>query len=152
MMQADAVNHYHWMTAGQFLNAVALGQITPGPVVQTVAVVGYAAAGVVGGLIAAAIAFVPSFAFVLVGAPRFDRLRGNRSARAFLNGAGPATIGAIIGSAIPLARAIAEPWQFGVLAAAAILLVGFRRSIVLTLLAAGVVGVLVSVSGGPLPH
>ena len=152
MMQADAVSHYHWMTAGQFLNAVALGQITPGPVVQTVAVVGYAAAGVVGGLIAAAIAFAPSFAFVLVGAPRFDRLRGNRSARAFLNGAGPAAIGAIIGSAIPLARAIAEPWQFGVLAAAAILLVGFRRSIVLTLLAAGVVGVLVSVSGGPLPH
>ena len=48
-MQADAVSHYHWMTNGQFLNAVALGQITPGPVVQTVAVVGYAAAGVGGG-------------------------------------------------------------------------------------------------------
>ncbi len=46
LMQADAVHHYHWMTNTQFLNAVALGQITPGPVVQTVAVVGYAAAGV----------------------------------------------------------------------------------------------------------
>ena len=45
LMQADAVHHYHWMTNAQFLNAVALGQITPGPVVQTVAVVGYAAAG-----------------------------------------------------------------------------------------------------------
>ena len=42
LMRADAVDHYHWMTGGQFLNAVALGQITPGPVVQTVAVVGYA--------------------------------------------------------------------------------------------------------------
>ena len=103
-------------------------------------------------LLAAAIAFAPSFAFVLVGAPHFDRLRGNRGARAFLNGAGPAAIGAIIGSAIPLARALAEPWQFGVLAAAAILLVGLRRGVVLTLLAAGAIGVLVAVSGGPLPH
>jgi chromate transporter len=152
LMQSDAVNHYHWMTDGQFLNAVALGQITPGPVVQTVAVVGYAAAGIGGGLIAAAIAFAPSFAFVLVGAPRFERLRENRGARAFLSGAGPAAIGAILGSAVPLARALAEPWQFGVLAATAILLVGFRRSVVLTLLAAGAVGVLVSVSGGPLPR
>ena len=50
LMQADAVHHYHWMTNTQFLNAVALGQITPGPVVQTVAVVGYAAAGVGGAL------------------------------------------------------------------------------------------------------
>src|SRR5262249_61388637 len=44
LMQADAVSHYHWMTAGQFLNAVALGQVTPGPVVHTLAAGGYAAA------------------------------------------------------------------------------------------------------------
>ena len=60
LMQTDAVAHYHWMTSGQFLNAVALGQVTPGPVVQTVAVVGYAAAGLAGGLLAASIAFAPS--------------------------------------------------------------------------------------------
>jgi chromate transporter len=62
LMQSDAVNRYHWMTSAQFLNAVALGQITPGPVVQTVAVVGYAAAGIGGGLLASAVAFTPSFA------------------------------------------------------------------------------------------
>ena len=71
MMQHDAVHTYHWMSAGQFLDAVALGQITPGPVVQTVAVVGYAASGLLGGLLAACVAFAPSFAFVLVGAPRW---------------------------------------------------------------------------------
>src|ERR1019366_8610326 len=60
LMQADAVGR-HWMTAGQFLNVVALGQITPGPVVQTVAAVGYAAAGLPGGLLAALVAFTPSF-------------------------------------------------------------------------------------------
>ena len=87
LMQADAVGHYHWMTDAQFLNAVALGQITPGPVVQTVAVVGYAAAGLIGGILASAVAFTPSFVFVLAGGRRFDRVRGDRRARAFLDGA-----------------------------------------------------------------
>ena len=72
LMQSDAVSHYHWMTGAQFLNAVALGQITPGPVVQTVAVVGYAAAGLIGGILASVVAFSPSFAFILFGAHRFD--------------------------------------------------------------------------------
>lgn len=102
LMQHDAVNQYHWMTSAQFLNAVALGQITPGPVVQTVAVVGYAAAGLLGGVIAACVAFSPSFTFVLLGAHHFEQLRANATARAFLDGAGPAAIGAILGSAITL--------------------------------------------------
>ncbi len=151
IMQADAVNHYHWMTSGQFLNAVALGQVTPGPVVLTVAVVGYAAAGIGGGLLAAVVAFSPSFAFVLLGAGRFDRLRANRSAAAFLAGAGPAAIGAILGAAIPLAGALSVPWQYAVLAAAAVLMLVFRRGPVATLLLAGVVGVIVGLAGGRLP-
>ncbi len=81
LMQHDAVHTYHWMTASQFLEAVALGQITPGPVVQTVAVVGYAAAGIGGALMAAAIAFGPSFVFVVAGGPRFDRIRASARAR-----------------------------------------------------------------------
>ena len=116
LMQADAVSRYHWMTGAQFLNAVALGQVTPGPVVQTVAVVGYAAAGLGGGLLAAAVAFAPSFLFVLLGGPRFEQIRANQRARAFLDGAGPAAIGAILGSAITLTRELAHPWQYAVLA------------------------------------
>ena len=108
LMQGDAVDRYHWLTGGQFLNAVALGQVTPGPVVLTVAAVGYAAFGVGGALLAAAVAFAPSFAFVLLGGARFDRIRGDERARSFLDGAGPAAIGAILGSAIPLARALAR--------------------------------------------
>jgi len=151
-MQADAVDHYHWMTDSQFLNAVALGQITPGPVVQTVAVVGYAAAGIGGALLAAAVAFSPSFAFILLGGDRFDRLRHNHRVRAFLDGAGPAAIGAILGSAVPLAVALAEPWQYAVLVAAAIALLILRRGPVATLLAAAGVGVLVALAGGPVPQ
>jgi len=151
MMQADAVNRYHWMSAPQFLNAVALGQVTPGPIVLTVAVVGYAAAGLAGGLFAATIAFLPSFAFVLLGATRFDLLRGNVGVRAFLDGAGPAAIGAILGSAVPLARALGQPWQLVVLGGAAALLFLLRRPAVITLLAAAAAGVLVVGLGAALP-
>jgi chromate transporter len=152
LMQNDAVNHYHWLTGGQFLNAVALGQITPGPVVQTVAVVGYAAAGLGGGLLASVVAFAPSFLFVLFGARRFDRLRANPSARAFLDGAGPAAIGAIFGSAIPLVMALTQPWQYAVLAGAALLLFALRRSVVTTLLVAAGVGVALALFGVVVPH
>lgn len=141
LMQADAVGHHHWMRAADFLNAVALGQITPGPVNHTVAVVGYAAGGLGGALLTDVVAFVPSYLFVLVGGRHFDRIRAWPPARAVLDGAGPAAIGAILGSAVTLARALSEPWQFGVLAGAAVLLLALRRSVVLTLLLAAVVGV-----------
>ncbi len=150
LMEGDAVGR-HWMTSGQFLNAVALGQITPGPVVQTVSAVGYAAAGLPGGLLAAVVAFAPSFAFVLGGGRYFGRLRENRYAQAFLDGAGPAAIGAIFGAAVLLARALSVGWQFAVLAGAAVLLLAARRGVVLTLLSAAAVGVAVALAGGSLP-
>jgi chromate transporter len=143
LMQGDAVERHHWMTGEQFLSAVALGQVTPGPVVHTVAAVGYAAAGVGGALLAAAVAFAPSFAFVLLGAPHFDRLRAQPDARAFLDGAGPAAIGAILGSSVALARELTEPWQAAVLAAAAVALLALRRGVVETLVAAGIAGALI---------
>jgi chromate transporter len=100
LMQSDAVAEHHWMSGTQFLNAVALGQVTPGPVVHTVAVVGYAAA-----------------------------------------------IGAIYGSAVPLAREITEPWQPAVLVAAAVALLLLRRGVVTVLVTAAVVGVAVTLLG-----
>ena len=151
LMQDDAVNVYHWMTNAQFLNAVALGQVTPGPVVATVAAVGYAAHGIGGGLLAAAVAFAPSFSFVLLGGGRFERLRGNDKARGFLDGAGPAAIGAILGSAVTLAAALHEGWQFGLLAAAAVALLIVRRGVVETLVGAGAVGVILALAGAPVP-
>ena len=151
LMQADAVGR-GWMTNDQFLNAVALGQITPGPVVQTVAAVGYAAAGLPGGLLAAVVAFSPSFAFVLGGGRYFSALRENRAAQSFLDGAGPAAIGAIFGAAILLARVLSVGWQFAVLAGAAVLLLALRRGVVLTLLSGAAVGLVVAFAGGPLPR
>ncbi|HWB23313.1 MAG TPA: chromate efflux transporter [Gaiellaceae bacterium] len=140
LMQSDAVHDHHWVTSGQFLNAVALGQITPGPVVLTVAVIGYAAKGVAGGLLATGIAFAPSFAFVLIGGRHFDALRTNDRARTFLDGAGPAAIGAILGASIPLALALGAWWQDVLLGVAGCLLFLLRRGVVFTLLALGVAG------------
>jgi len=152
LMQRDAVHHYHWMTNTQFLAAVALGQVTPGPVVHTVAAVGYGAAGLGGGLLAALVAFAPSFTFVLLGARHFDRLRHDARARAFLDGAGPAAIGAIVGVAIPLTLSFDEAWPFAVLLAAAVAL-SLRRPVVLTIVGAGVVGaVAVSLLGASVPR
>ncbi|RMI33683.1 chromate efflux transporter [Nocardia stercoris] len=149
LMQSDAVARHHWMTGGQFLDAVALGQITPGPVVQTVAVVGYAAGGLAGGLLAAVVAFTPSFVFVLAGGKYFDRLRADTRIQAFLSGAGPAVIGAILGSAIPLALALQQVWQVVVLAAAAGWLLVARRGVVSALLAAAALGVAAAAVGLP---
>ncbi|HET9075045.1 MAG TPA: chromate efflux transporter [Solirubrobacteraceae bacterium] len=147
LMQGDAVHVHHWMTQAQFLNAVALGQVTPGPVVATIAAVGYAAHGIVGGLIAAAVAFLPSFAFVLLGGRRFAALRANATARAFLDGAGPAAIGAILGVAVLLARGLGQSWQPAVLAAAVTAIFLARRGVVSVLLTGAIVGVALALSG-----
>jgi chromate transporter len=158
LMQHDAVVTYHWMTGAQFLNAVALGQITPGPVVQTVAVVGYAAAGIGGGLLAALIAFLPSFVFVLAGGPHFGRLRSSVRAQSFLTGAGPAAIGAIAGAAIPLGRELGHLWQAGLLLLAVCWLLlpsrllALRRSVVTALLGSAVIGVIAALAGAPVSH
>jgi chromate transporter len=120
LMQHDVVTTYQWMTGGQFLNAVALGQVTPGPLVQTVAVVGYAARGVGGGLLAATVAFAPSFLFVLFGAPRFD---------------------AIAWSAVALGLTFQHLWQIPVLGGALFWLLAVRRGVVGGIVLAGLAGV-----------
>jgi chromate transporter len=149
LMQADAVNAYHWMTHAQFSSAVALGQVTPGPVTQTVAAVGYAQGGLPAGLLAALVAFAPSFSFVLIGAARFERLLRDERVLAFLAGAAPAAAGAIVGAAVPLTGALSEGWQYALLGAAAVALLALRRGVVPTLLCAGALGAIAVLAGAP---
>ncbi len=147
LMQHDVVTTYHWMTGAQFLNAVALGQVTPGPVIQTIAVVGYAAGGVGAALLAALIAFGPSFAFIVFGAPRFAAIRSSRAVTAFLSGAGPCVVGAIAGSAVALGVSLERPWQFAALAFALLWLYGARRGVVSALLLCAGGGVVLALVG-----
>jgi chromate transporter len=150
LMQHDAVHTYHWMTTAQFLGAVALGQVTPGPVVLTVGVVGYAAAGAAGCLLGVLIAFAPSFIFVLIGGRHFEAFRRSTAAQAFLGGAGPAAIGAIGGAAITLGLGLTQLWQVGVLVAAGLWLLVLRRGVVVAILAAAAIGIVVALAGGPI--
>jgi chromate transporter len=120
--------------------------------VQTVAADGYSAAGIGGGLLAATVAFAPSFSFIMLGAARFERLLHDERVAAFLAGAAPAAAGAIVGSAIPLTLALSETWQYPVLALAAVSLLLLRRGVVLTLLSAGAIGVITVLLGAPLPR
>jgi chromate transporter len=148
LMQHDAVHTYHWMTTAQFLSAVALGQVTPGPVVLTVGVVGYAAAGVAGCLLAVLVAFTPSFVFVLAGGRHFDAFRRSVAAQTFLSGAGPAAIGAIAGAAITLGLGLTQFWQIAVLVLAAGWLLVLRRGVVPAILGAAAIGIVVALAGG----
>ena len=114
LMQADAVDVHGWMTDGEFLNAVALGPGHPRPGRahgRGRRLRGRRASAAA--LLAAAVAFAPSFAFVLLGADRFDRLLGNATRARLRRRRRPAAIGAIAGSAAPLAAALSEPWQVG---------------------------------------
>ena len=94
---------------------------------------------------------MPSFSFILFGAARFERLLASERVIAFLAGAAPAAAGAIIGSAVPLAAALGETWQYLVLAAAAVALLVLRRGVVATLLTAAVAGAIAGLLGAPLP-
>ena len=151
MMLNDAVHQFAWMTETQFLDAVVLGQITPGPVVHTVAVVGFAAGGIMGAVVAACVAFVPSFLLIGCGARHFERLRKNTSVRSFLDGAGPGAIGAILGVSVPLLMSLSEGWQWIVAAVAVGSVFTLRRSPFQVLLLAAVAGALCVQFGAALP-
>ena len=151
LMQGDAVDAYGWMSQAEFSGAVAFGQLTPGPVTHTVAAVGYAAAGLGGALLAAVVAFAPSFLAIGLGGRRFDALRANENARAFLDGAGPAAVGAILGAAVPLGAGIEEPWQLAVAAAAAVALLA-RRPPIVVLIGAALIGIAAALIGAELPR
>ncbi len=103
-LHGGVVDDYHWLTEQQFLDAVAIAMITPGPVVITVAFIGYLVAGPAGATVAAIGVFVPSYLFVIVPAPYFHKVAGNRSIKAFVDGVSAAAAGAIGGAAVVLGR------------------------------------------------
>lgn len=119
--------------------------------VLTLAAVGYAAARVGGGIQAATVASAPSFGFVIVEAQRFSALLSSHSVQGFLRGAGPAALGAIAGSAVPLAGSVSHLWQVGVLALALAWLAG-RRPALRALAGGAGLGVVALLAGLPIPR
>ncbi|MBL9109020.1 MAG: chromate efflux transporter, partial [Myxococcales bacterium] len=103
-LHAGVVTKYHWLTDQQFLDAVAVAMITPGPVVITVAFIGYLVAGPVGACVAALATFVPCYLFTVIPAPYFRRFAKNTSLKAFVDGVTAAATGAIAGAGFVLGR------------------------------------------------
>jgi chromate transporter len=133
-----------WLTEQQFLDAVAVALITPGPVVITVAFIGFIVAGALGAVAAAAGVFAPVYLLTILLAPHYERLKANLRVRAFVDGVTAAATGAIAGAAFVLARrAITDLTTLTVLAATLVLITRLRRlPEPLVIVLAGVVGVL----------
>jgi chromate transporter len=103
-LYGGVVGKFHWLTERQFVDAVAVAMITPGPVVITAAFIGYLVAGVLGATVAGLAVFTPPYLIVLFGAPYYRRFAQNRQVKAFVQGVTSAAVGAITGAAYILAR------------------------------------------------
>jgi chromate transporter len=103
-LYGGVVQQFHWLTERQFIDAVAVSMVTPGPVVITVAFIGYLVAGLSGAVLAAIGVFVPVYFVTLFLAPHFHRVATNRHVKAFVDGVTAAATGAIAGAAVILGR------------------------------------------------
>ena len=142
-LYGGVVGQFHWLTERQFLDAVAVAMITPGPVVITVAFIGYLVAGPAGACVAAIAVFLPCYLFVVIPARYFQRSIHDPRVRAFVDGVTAAAAGAIAGAAVVLGRrAVFDvPTALICLAALAALTRIKGASEPLLIVAAGVVGI-----------
>ena len=149
LIEHEVVSVYGWLSAQQFIDGVALGQATPGPIVITAAFVGYAAAGLAGAAVATAAIFLPAFVIVLAGTgPYLERIRGSETARAFLKGTNAAVIGTIVGAGVLLMRSAVVDLPTGlILVAAAIALVRFGWGAISLIGAAAAIGIALALAG-----
>lgn len=103
-LYGGAVGKFHWLTERQFLDAVAVAMITPGPIVITSGFIGYLVAGPLGAFAAALAVFLPPYLLVIFVAPYYRRFAQNRQVKAFVQGVTAAAVGAIAGAAVILSR------------------------------------------------
>lgn len=102
-LHGGVVNEFHWLNEQQFLDAVAVAMITPGPVVITVGFIGYLVAGFPGACIAAAATFLPCYLLTILPAPYFKKIAKNQSIKYFVDGITAAVVGALVGAVIVIA-------------------------------------------------
>jgi chromate transporter len=143
LIQEHVVDRLHWLTPREFVDGLALGQLTPGPVLMLAAYVGYKVLGVSGALVAATASFLPSFAFMLGLLPVFERIRDLRWARAVMQGLIPGVIGVM---AVALVRmmpdAAPDPPAVAALMVTAAVLILWRLAPLKVMAAGSVFGVL----------
>jgi chromate transporter len=143
LMQHEIVDVHHWVSAQAFIDGIALGQVTPGPIVITATFVGYLFAGIAGAVVATAAIFLPSFSVLVFTEPYFSRLKGNRYFRRAIAGVLLSFIGLILSATVRLGTNVTwELWSV-VLAVAAFAALRLKVDVLWVILAGGVASVVV---------
>ena len=144
-IQEQVVNQYHWLTAREFVDGLALGQFTPGPILMVSAYVGYKLAGVAGAAVGAAAIFLPSFILMLSILPAFERVRKLLWAKAAMKGIGPAVLGVIGVSLVQIApHALPDGFAIVILIGTVTALLIWRISAIKLMIAGAMAGALKS--------
>jgi len=143
-LRADLVDRWHWLTEPQLLDAIAVGQVTPGPVFTTATFIGYVLGGVHGSLLATVGIFLPAFVFVAISAPLLPKLRSSPTAGAFLDGLNVASLALMAVVTWHLGRsALVDYLTITTALVATVLLLRFRINSVWLVLGGAAVGLLV---------
>jgi chromate transporter len=141
-LHGGVVQEHHWLTETQFLDAVAVAMITPGPVVITVAFIGYLVAGTAGAGAAALGVFLPVYLFVVLIGPFYKRFSQNTQVRAFVQGVTAAATGAITGAVVVLAKhSIQDLWTASIAVTTFVLLMRWKIPEPIIILVSGALGV-----------
>jgi chromate transporter len=143
LIQEQVVDQYHWLSHQEFVDGLALGQFTPGPVLMVAAYVGYKVAGVAGAMTAAAASFLPSFILMLGVLPVFERVRALAWTNAVMKGVGPAVIGVLAVFLVKMApHALPDPFAVAILMATVIALLVWRIGAIKLMASGAVLGLL----------
>ncbi|WP_233261895.1 chromate efflux transporter [Vitiosangium sp. GDMCC 1.1324] len=143
-LRADLVERWGWLTEAQLLDAVAVGQVTPGPVFTTATFIGYVLGGFPGGVVATVGIFLPAFFFVAVSGPLVPRMRRSWVAGAFLDGVNVASLALMATVTWQLGRsALVDVWTVGLALVSAVLLIRYRVNSAWLVLGGAALGLLV---------
>src|SRR5882724_2007759 len=143
-LHGGVVQEHHWLTETQFLDAVAVAMITPGPVVITVAFIGYLVSGMTGACAAALGVFLPVYLFVVIVGPFYKRFSGNTQVRAFVQGVTAAATGAIAGAVVVLGRrSIQDYWTVGIALTTFLILMKWKIPEPFIIGVAGLLGIII---------
>ncbi len=141
MIQEVVVNNYHWVTQGQFSNAIAMGQITPGPILISAAFIGYVVKGIVGAAVATVAIFAPPALLMVTMSHLLDRIKNSVVIQAALKGIRPAVIGMIFTAAIVVAQTAQIHWASLLIFATSLFAIWkLRLEVVFIIPLAGLVG------------
>jgi chromate transporter len=145
-LHGGVVQEHHWLTEAQFLDAVAVAMITPGPVVITVAFIGYLVSGTIGACAAALGVFLPVYLFVVIIGPLYKRFSKNEQIRSFVQGVTAAATGAIAGAVAVLGRhSIQDYWTAGIAITTFLILMKWKIPEPIMILAAGLLGIAIRI-------